>query len=524
MSSKSLALFSLISLLSLIANVATAQEALEDVIERVERSVIRIEVDGNDGPSLGSGFVVDNRGTIVTNCHVLAGAKRAMAFFPNGKQAEIVGTLLIDEARDIVVGKINTTEAPPIEIASSLPRKGERVVALGAPLGLAFSATNGIVSAIRSAAEMRSDVNRNDIDGTWIQVDAPLSPGNSGGPLINSAGQLVGMSTLASGGGRAQNLNFGISVTDVRNAIKFSVGVVPVPLPSGVGRIRMEEEGPSRKPETGSSGGGRGLVRQEISQEALNKFVNLGVRDYDKLLSGMRGEKTRLSSELGQMKNGKTFIPPSLGDSDSAVVKAKVPGSKTPVWFFDSEETKRSTIERQQQRIKKANELTGSLKGKDDQKSVVELLMNFGPALDPKKNNTIGFARDIIIIHSFNQHDVLVAWDENPYLYYAESTAGLHPGELLSVPVLVAGTENVEIGKRPSMTASVTVLQQVSEESIRQAVQARLGFRTWRSGQHTVEAKLVSIDDDKVVLKKRDGSEIQVPRNKINPEDIAGLD
>lgn len=523
MSFKSLSsTFALFSLLFLFSNLSVAQESLEDVIERVERSVIRIEVDGNEGPSLGSGFVVDNRGTIVTNCHVLAGAKRAMAFFPNGKQAEIVGTLLIDETRDIVVAKINTTEAPPIAIAANLPRKGERVVALGAPLGLAFSATNGIVSAIRSATEMRADVNRNDIDGTWIQVDAPLSPGNSGGPLINSAGQLVGMSTLASGGGRAQNLNFGISVTDVRNAIKFASGVVPVPLASGVGKIRMEEEGSPKKPESGS-GGGRGLIRQEISQEALNKFVNLGVRDYDKLLSGMRGEKTRLSSELGQMKNGKSFIPPSLADSDTAVVKAKVPGSKTPVWFFDSEETKRTTIERQQQRIKKANELTGSLKGKDDQKSVVELLMNFGPPLDPKKNNTIGFARDIIIIHSFNQHDVLVAWDENPYLYYAESTAGLHPGELLSAPVLVAGTENVEIGKR-SMTASVTVLQQVTEENIRQAVQARLGFRTWRSGQHTVEAKLVSIDDDKVVLKKRDGSTIEVPRSKINPEDIAGLD
>ncbi len=59
-----------------------AQEALEDVIERVEKSVIRIEVQGAKGPSLGSGFVVDNRGTIVTNCHVLAGAQRAVAFFP----------------------------------------------------------------------------------------------------------------------------------------------------------------------------------------------------------------------------------------------------------------------------------------------------------------------------------------------------------------------------------------------------------------------------------------------------------
>ncbi len=89
--------------------------------------------------------------------------------------------MLIDETRDIVVGKISITDAPAIEIASGLPRKGERVVALGAPLGLAFSATNGIVSAIRSAEEMRSDVNKSDVDGTWIQVMHHFRPVTAAG-------------------------------------------------------------------------------------------------------------------------------------------------------------------------------------------------------------------------------------------------------------------------------------------------------------------------------------------------------
>lgn len=516
----------LLSLLSFSSIDVRAQEALEDVIERVEKSVIRIEVDGAKGASLGSGFVVDNRGTIVTNCHVLAGARRAVAFFPNGRQAEIVGTMLIDETRDIVVGKISVTDAPPIEIATGLPRKGERVVALGAPLGLAFSATNGIVSAIRTAEEMRSDVNKSEIGGTWIQVDAPLSPGNSGGPLINSSGKLVGMSTLASGGGRAQNLNFGISANDVRNAIKYAEGVVAIPLANGVGKIDMDEGRPDGRPNSkgGGSGGGSSVIRGKIPTDSVAKYVNTAVRDYDKLLSGLRGEKSRMSSDLTQMKNGKSFIPSSVGDKDTAVVKAKIPGSKTPTWFFAGDDVKKAVIEKQQERIKKSNELSTSLKGKDDQKSVLELITNYGPPLDPKKNNSVGFARDIIVLHSVNQHLVLAAWDDNPYVLYMESTAGLFPGEIISLSMMVAGTEVLVDPKRPGLTTSLTVLQEVPEDDIKQAIQSRLGFRTWRSGQHTVEAKLVSYDDDKLVLKKRDGSTVEVPRSKINPEDLVGLD
>ncbi len=354
--------------------------------------------------------------------------------------------------------------------------------------------------------------------------DAPLSPGNSGGPLINSAGKLVGMSTLASGGGRAQNLNFGISANDVRNAIKYAEGVVAIPLINGVGKINMDEDRPDKRPGTGGGSGGPTLVRGKVPADSLAKYVNAGVRDYDKLLSGLRGEKTRMSTDLAQMKNGKNFIPPNIRDQEAAVVKAKIPGSKTPTWFFESDETKKAVIERQQQRIKKSNELSTSLKGKDDQKSVFELITNFGPPLDPKKNNSVGFARDIIVLHAFNQHDVLAVWDDNPYLLYMDSTAGLFPGEILSTTLMVAGTEVLVNAKRPGVTTSLTVLQQVPDDDLKQAIQLRLGFRSWRSGQHSVEAKLVSYDDDKVVLKKRDGSTVEVPRNKINPDDLVGLD
>ncbi len=175
-----------------------AQEDFADVIARAEASVLRIEVEGKKGGSLGSGYVVATSGMFVTNVHVLAGAQKAVAFFPNGKSFKITGTYVFDKNRDICVGQLDGKDFPKIELAATLPRKGETIAALGSPQGLSFTATKGIVSAIRSQKEMKEDVGRESIEGTWIQTDTPISPGNSGGPLINLKGEVVAMSTLGS--------------------------------------------------------------------------------------------------------------------------------------------------------------------------------------------------------------------------------------------------------------------------------------------------------------------------------------
>lgn len=196
-----------------------AQDSLAEVIERCDASVVRIEVKGYAGEGLGSGFVVSEDGMIVTNVHVLAGAKSAIAIFPNGKRYPLRGTFVIDKGKDICVAKMKAKELTPIALAEELPRKGETVTALGAPPGLSFTATTGIVSAIRAGKELGDEIGDDSMRGTWVQVDAALSPGNSGGPLINSFGEVVAMSTRASFG-RAQNLNFGISIVDINEAIK----------------------------------------------------------------------------------------------------------------------------------------------------------------------------------------------------------------------------------------------------------------------------------------------------------------
>ncbi len=133
------------------------QSELADVIERCEKSVVRIEVDGKRGASLGSGFVVNADGMLVTNVHVLAGANAATVTFPNGKTYKISGIYSVDRGRDICIAQIDAKELPVLPLAAELPRKGENVTALGSPQGLSFTATRGIISAIRPGEEMGRD-------------------------------------------------------------------------------------------------------------------------------------------------------------------------------------------------------------------------------------------------------------------------------------------------------------------------------------------------------------------------------
>jgi hypothetical protein len=117
----------------------------------------------------------------------------------------------------VAVLKLKTSKkATPLKLCQALPRKGESVIAIGAPGGLSFTATEGIISAIRDGAELNAF--GTDAVGKWLQTSTPISPGSSGGPLLNLQGEVVGANSgsLAS----AQNLNFAISAEDIAYVLK----------------------------------------------------------------------------------------------------------------------------------------------------------------------------------------------------------------------------------------------------------------------------------------------------------------
>ena len=171
---------------------------LIELFEKSEEGVVKIKVERissqGDTGGVGSGFVYDNLGHIITNAHVVDGADKATVTFLDGSQynAEIIGK---DKFTDIAVIKVS--EKPrllhPLEIGdSSLLQVGEQVAAIGNPFGLSGSMTSGIVSQIgRLLPSQNTGFSIPDV----IQTDAAINPGNSGGPLLNMRGQVIGINT-----------------------------------------------------------------------------------------------------------------------------------------------------------------------------------------------------------------------------------------------------------------------------------------------------------------------------------------
>jgi S1-C subfamily serine protease len=171
------------------------QAVREAVIAKVQPAVVQVNVITSSGNQLGSGVIIDRRGYIVTNNHVIAGATSINVVLNDGRklQAQLVGT---DPTDDLAVLKI-TPPASGLTVAtlgdSSKLRVGQDVLAIGNPLGFSQTVTNGIISALnRTASEGQNGATLPNA----IQTDAPINPGNSGGALVDLQGNLIGIPTL----------------------------------------------------------------------------------------------------------------------------------------------------------------------------------------------------------------------------------------------------------------------------------------------------------------------------------------
>ncbi len=168
-------------------------------------SVVMSDKDGNP-IAQGSGFLISKDGHVVTNYHVIKTGTSALVKLPNGSFFAVSGVLASDKQRDVAIIKANGTDFRTLSLGdSSRLQVGEEVVAIGNPLSLESTVSNGIVSAIRTVE---------DEGDKFLQITAPISPGSSGGPLFDMAGEVVGITTSHLVGG--QNLNFAIPINDVK--------------------------------------------------------------------------------------------------------------------------------------------------------------------------------------------------------------------------------------------------------------------------------------------------------------------
>jgi S1-C subfamily serine protease len=222
----------------------------------------------------GSGFIIDKEGHILTNFHVISGARKVEVILSNKKHypATIVGT---DKTQDLAVIQIKAPDLKPVTLGSSASLQvGQKVLAIGNPFGI-FSGTmtRGIVSSIRQVQEPGG----NYIDEA-IQTDAAINPGNSGGPLLNRSGEVVGINTMiASSSGGSVGVGFAIPIDTAKAVIgdlvaygrvrrpTLGIRALPVPmnrelavqlgLPSDTGVLVMQVEPGSAAARAGIRGG-----------------------------------------------------------------------------------------------------------------------------------------------------------------------------------------------------------------------------------------------------------------------------
>ena len=209
----------------------------EEIYSKISPAVAEITAYEPSGKyySLGSGFFVDDEGRLVTNYHVIDGTDSGEVRLPDGSRCEIVSVLAYDKALDLALLQIDLSGNPFLTISERPVTTGEAIYALGSSQGLTSTFSSGIVSTASR-----------EIDGvSCIQITAPISEGNSGGPLVDPYGEVVGVNsmTLITG----QNLNFAIDIHELEKlssdrALTLAE-LYALEYPAGQGDGKAEDEG-----------------------------------------------------------------------------------------------------------------------------------------------------------------------------------------------------------------------------------------------------------------------------------------
>jgi S1-C subfamily serine protease len=314
----------------------------EQIYRRDAPGVVQITAtDASSGAeSLGSGFVIDKAGHIVTNFHVVRGATKVLVSF-SGKD-QLAGTLAgVDPSTDIAVLKISTQASAltPLELGNSdAVSVGDSVYAIGNPFGYVRTLTSGIVSAVQRQIKAPNSLTIDNV----IQTDASINHGNSGGPLLDSAGRVIGVtSQIYSENSQQGNLGIGfaVPVNTVRNiaaqiistgkVLHAYLGVATTPITKQLAQLyslpssgllvgSVDANGPAKK--AGLVGGSTNVVVQgesySVGGDVIVAVDGARVSAFDQLRNAIARKKPGDTIKLGIVRNGsKKSVTVKLGQA-----------------------------------------------------------------------------------------------------------------------------------------------------------------------------------------------------------------
>ena len=279
------------------APVLVYEENAASVVSITSLAVVRTLFGTEQSQGIGSGFVIDADGRIVTNNHGVQAADQLVVTFQDGTTTPAV-LLGRDPDNDLAVIAVDPTTADdsgvslatrlrPVTLGDSdAVRIGEQAIAIGSPMGLQQTVTAGIVSARRYPGEQSTD--ELDLLGGALQTDAAINPGNSGGPLFNADGQVIGInSSIISQSGGYEGIGFAIPINVAKRVVPDLIrqGHYDHPM-LGVTTISLSLIGQAAKQQLGLPANQRGLLVQTVTGGAAHAGVRAGSRTV--LLNGVQ--------------------------------------------------------------------------------------------------------------------------------------------------------------------------------------------------------------------------------------------
>jgi S1-C subfamily serine protease len=309
---------------------------IAEIYRRSAPGVVQVNTTGQGGQAQGSGFVVDKSGHIVTNYHVIEGASEIEVSFSNQDtlSATLVGE---DPSTDLAVLKVdeNPRGLTPLHLGDSdKVQVGDPVVAIGNPFGLERTVTAGIVSALQRAVRAPNGFTIDQV----IQTDAPINHGNSGGPLLDASGAVIGVNSQIETGGSSDG-NVGIGFAVPSNTVESVIADI-----LRDGKVDHAYLGVSARPVTPELASTMNLpVESGLLVETVTSgsgAEKAGLRSGDRPAI-VGGESYRLGGDVIVTADGK-----SVSDIDGlrAIIAAKKPGDTLSLTIYRGQEKRSLTV------------------------------------------------------------------------------------------------------------------------------------------------------------------------------------